>query len=241
MGNGREIALVYPSQVGIMKTLSRIILATSLLASAGTAHAQMRVEGFRKADPRLKQQRIEQPVTALPPRVAADQIPNQAGLAIETSGQGQAHAPKAITTNPQAVSPTSSPQVSANMMPAQAGPVQAGGPLQRPTYLQPDPQAAPSGGPSALDLMKQCFDGSISGSIANPSCVGYMAGFVGAVRISASIGPGYPICLPEAGLANEAIVADVSSYLEENTAALQKSARSVVFLVLSQRYPCKEQ
>jgi hypothetical protein len=87
--------------------------------------------------------------------------------------------------------------------------------------------------------MRQCFEGSISGSITSPSCVGYMAGFVGALRISASIDDKFPICLPEAGLSNEAIVSDVSAYLEENTAALQKSARSVVFLVLSKRYPCQ--
>jgi hypothetical protein len=30
----------------------------------------------------------------------------------------------------------------------------------------------------------------------------------------------------------------VSAYLEENTESLQKSARSVLFLVLAQRHPC---
>lgn len=86
--------------------------------------------------------------------------------------------------------------------------------------------------------MKQCFDGTVSGSVVNPTCVGYLAGFIGAVRMSRQTVDGYPICLPEGGIANESIVSDVSSYLEENPDALQKSARSAFFLVLSQKYPC---
>lgn len=121
------------------------------------------------------------------------------------------------------------------------GPSQTqGGPLQRPSYLRAEASAAASSGPSALDLMTQCFEGSATGAIVNASCVGYLAGFVGAVRIGATTVPGYPVCLPEAGIPNEAIVSDVSGYLEQNPDALQKSARSVVFLVLSQKYPCGE-
>jgi hypothetical protein len=202
-----------------MRNTSFIILAA--LAAAGTtgAMAQMRVEGHRPVDPRLKQPRIEN-AGKLPPRVEAAQVEAVAGGAAT---------PQAPVSPAKGAAPT-----------ARNTAQQAGGPLQRPSYLQPDEQAAPSGGPSSLDLMKQCFDGSISGSITSPSCVGYMAGFVGAVRISTSLGGDYPICLPESGLSNESIVSDVSGYLEENPAALQKSARSVVFLVLSQKYPCKD-
>lgn len=191
-------------------TLTAIAALTPMASSA-----QMRVEGHRPVDPRLKQPRIENAGT-LPPRVEAAQVEAIAGGAAKAAVHEAPVAPQTSTAPQQ------------------------GGPLQRPSFLQPDEQAAPSGGPSSLDLMKQCFDGSISGSITSPSCVGYMAGFVGAVRISAGLGGGYPICLPESGLSNESIVSDVSGYLEENPAALQKSARSVVFLVLSQRYPCKD-
>lgn len=207
-----------------------LLAAAVMVATTGTAHAQMRVEGFKQVDPRLRQQRIETPALNLPPRVDGES--GGADVAVPDrktpSGQNTMAAKKAEPT----------PSIPDRPVPARAS-AQAG-PLQRPTYLQPDQSQAPAGGPSSLDLMKQCFDGSISGSIANPSCVGYMAGFIGAVRISGSIGPGYPICLPESGLSNESIVADVSAYLEENPPSLQKSARSVVFLVLSQRYPCAE-
>lgn len=87
--------------------------------------------------------------------------------------------------------------------------------------------------------MKQCFDGSISGAIVDASCVGYISGYIGALRISASAVDVFPICLPEGGIPNEAVVSDVSAYLEANPDSLQKSARSVVFLVLSKRYPCQ--
>jgi hypothetical protein len=85
--------------------------------------------------------------------------------------------------------------------------------------------------------MKQCFDGSISGTISNPACVGYLAGYVGAIRMSSGV-QGFPICLPEGGLSNESLVADVSAYLEAKPDALQKSARSVFFVVMSDRWPC---
>lgn len=205
-----------------MKT-TRILIATALLAAATGTQAQMRVEGHRPVDPRLKQPRIEN-AGKLPPRVEASEVETVAGGAAVTTNATQAQSSAAPVRNAA----------------GRSGSQQPAGPLQRPSYLQPDEQAAPSGGPSSLDLMKQCFDGSISGSITSPSCVGYMAGYVGAVRISAGIGGDYPICLPESGLSNESIVSDVSAYLEENPAALQKSARSVVFLVLSQRYPCKD-
>ena len=111
--------------------------------------------------------------------------------------------------------------------------------LQRPSYLQPKGSAAANSGPTALQLMTQCFDGSISGSITNGACIGYLAGFIGAVRIGADASPNFPICLPDAGLPNEAIVAEVSAYLEQNPDSLEKSARSVVFFVLSRRFPCR--
>ena len=117
----------------------------------------------------------------------------------------------------------------------------AGNTLQRPSYLQGDESGAPAAGPSSIDLMKQCFDGSISGSIVNPTCIGYMAGAIGAIRMAAQASETFPICLPEVGVTNESVVGDVSAYLEQNTDSLQKSARSVVFLVLSQRYPCAKQ
>lgn len=197
-----------------------LIAMSAILLSASGAQAQMRVEGFKQVDPRLKQPRIEAQSAQLPPRVAT--------------------APSSPAPAPAAAPPVMAEPVQAVAAPTPVrGSAGQGGPLQRPTYLEPDASKAPAGGPSSLDLMRQCFEGSISGSITSPSCVGYMAGFVGALRISASIDDKFPICLPEAGLSNEAIVSDVSAYLEENTAALQKSARSVVFLVLSKRYPCQ--
>jgi len=207
-----------------------LLLATAMMVgTAGAAQAQMRVEGFKQVDPRLRQQRIETPALNLPPRVEGAR--NDADVAVPDRRPAKGAANKVSTAGAAAAPAAAEP------IPARAA---QSGPLQRPTYLQPDQSQAPAGGPSSLDLMKQCFDGSISGSIANPSCVGYMAGFVGAVRISGTIGPGYPICLPESGLSNESIVSDVSAYLEENPPSLQKSARSVVFLVLSKRYPCAE-
>lgn len=188
-----------------------IMLAAAMAAGIATgAEAQMRVQGTRPVDPRLRNQPVA-PVDS--PAASRTAIPRQApdpgGAPV--AAQPAANAAKGGT---------------------------AGGPLQRPSYLQPTDTAGPSSGPSSLDLMKQCFDGSVSGSIVNAPCVGYLAGFVGAVRISANASKDFPICLPEAGLTNESIVADVSSYLEENPDSLQKSARSVVFLVLSKAYPC---
>jgi hypothetical protein len=194
-----------------MNKTSRMLLAGLMAAGiVANAGAQMRVQGTRPVDPRLRNQPVA-PVDS--PPAAQTTLPRQAPVV--------------------ASGPTAAPTV--------ATPVRtkvAGGPLQRPSYLQPSDTGGPSSGPSSLDLMKQCFDGSVSGSIVNAPCVGYLAGFVGAVRISGSASKDFPICLPEAGLTNEAIVADVSSYLEENPDSLQKSARSVVFLVLSKAYPC---
>ncbi len=216
-----------------INTRGFLLAAAVMVATTGGAHAQMRVEGFKQVDPRLRQQRIETPALNLPPRVEGEN--NGTDVAVPDR---KAPARSKGPTTPAGTKAATNEATTDRPVPARAA--AQGGPLQRPTYLQPDQSQAPAGGPSSLDLMKQCFDGSISGSIANPSCVGYMAGFIGAVRISGSIGPGYPICLPESGLSNESIVADVSAYLEENPPSLQKSARSVVFLVLSQRYPCAE-
>ena len=116
-------------------------------------------------------------------------------------------------------------------------PTPAAGPLQRPSFLG-GAQSSAASGPSALDLMKQCFDGSIDGGVVNPTCVGYMAGAIGALRMAAQADKDFPICLPEDGLTNESVVSDMSSYLEANGDALQRSARSVLFLVLSKRHPC---
>jgi hypothetical protein len=244
------------NRTSLLATIATVALA------ATTAQAQMRVEGFRTPDPRLKQQRIDTPAlnAPLPNAVQGADVP-----VASTPTKTVRSAPRSIVPTPAArvgvpagtrtpvpTTADSAVQIPKLVVPTEFetyGPVQArnvqapiqggqSGPLQRPTYLQPEQGQTTAGGPSALDLMKQCFDGSISGAIGNPSCVGYMAGFVGAIRISASIGPGYPICLPENGLSNESIVSDVSSYLEENAPSLQKSARSVVFLVLSKRYPC---
>lgn len=245
-----------------MNRTSLLATIATLALAATTAQAQMRVEGFRTPDPRLKQPRIDTPAlnAPLPNAVQGADVP----VASSTPTKAVKSAPRSIVPTPtarvgvptgaEAQPPATATAVQVPKLtvptdfetygPVQArnvqAPIQGGqsGPLQRPTYLQPEQGQTTAGGPSALDLMKQCFDGSISGAIGNPSCVGYMAGFVGAIRISASIGPGYPICLPESGLSNESIVSDVSSYLEENAPSLQKSARSVVFLVLSKRYPC---
>jgi len=153
--------------------------------------------------------------------------------------QGQRPADPRLRSQPVQPGPAQSAQVAA--APAQQAAPITGGPLQRPSYLQPAETPQVSSGPSALDLMTQCFDGSISGRVVNPTCVGYLAGFIGALRISEQTAQGYPICLPEVGIANEDIVAEISGYLEQNPDALQKSARSVAFMVLAQKFPCQRQ
>lgn len=103
----------------------------------------------------------------------------------------------------------------------------------------PPTSASPSGGPTAIELIKLCFEGTASGSVANPVCTGYLAGFIGALRIAQTVSDDFPICLPEQGLTNLQVVNDVSKYLEANEDQLQRSARSVFFLVMTQRYPCQ--
>ncbi len=194
---------------------SYVACALAVLVSTPHASAQMRVQGTRPVDPRLRNQPV---------------IPGP-GATVPTAGT--------VPTGSSAASPDATRGLT-EARPVASGPSQQGGPLRRPSYLGGGAEGAPSAGPSSLDLMKQCFEGSISGTIANPACVGYLAGYVGAVRMSAGV-PGFPICLPEGGLSNESIVADVSAYLENKTDALQKSARSVVFVVMSERYPCSRE
>lgn len=194
------------------------IAAVALTLAPVHAEAQMRVQRERPVDPRLRQPRIDTPATTLPPRVSADDVsamPQQQ----PTRRVSQSNVPMA------AQAPQASP------------PGQPTG-LRTPSYLMPDPQTGPASGPSSIDLMKQCFAGTDGITITNAPCVGYMAGYLGAVRISASISDGFPICLPETGVTNEDIVAQVSEYLEVNPDALDKSARSVVFYVLASAYPC---
>lgn len=195
-----------------------IIMAAALAASGLTlpASAQMRVQGTRPIDPRLRNQPV---IPTAQPQVQAQSAAPAAAQAELQQARGQTQGRPGGSDKPRAV-PTAS-QV---------------GPLKRPSYLGGG-DAAPSAGPSSLDLMKQCFDGSISGTIANPACVGYIAGYVGAIRMSSGV-QGFPICLPEGGLSNESLVADVSAYLEAKPDSLQKSARSVFFVVMSDRYPC---
>lgn len=98
----------------------------------------------------------------------------------------------------------------------------------------------PPGGPTAIELIKLCLEGTASGSVSNPVCTGYLAGFIGAVRIAQTVSTDFPICLPEQGITNLQIVNDVSAYLEQNQDQLQRSARSIFFLVLTQKYPCPQ-
>lgn len=105
--------------------------------------------------------------------------------------------------------------------------------------LAQDIPPPPGGGPSAGELMNQCLAGISQGNVTNPVCTGYLAGFVGAVRIGQSVSADFPICLPEHGLSNTDIVASVTSYLSTNPSALSNSARSVFFLVLTNLYPCR--
>jgi hypothetical protein len=195
-----------------------IIMAAALAASGLTvpASAQMRVQGTRPVDPRLRNQPVIPPAQ---PQVQAQNAAPAAAQAELQQARGQTQGQPKGAGTPKAVPVATQ-----------------GGPLKRPSYLGGG-DAAPSAGPSSLDLMKQCFDGSISGTIANPACVGYIAGYVGAIRMSSGV-QGFPICLPEGGLSNESLVADVSAYLEAKPDSLQKSARSVFFVVMSDRYPC---
>lgn len=103
----------------------------------------------------------------------------------------------------------------------------------------PSQQASQNGGPTAIELIKLCFEGTANGSVSNPMCTGYLAGFIGALRIAQTVSDDFPICLPEHGLTNLQVVNDVSSYLEKNEGQLQRSARSVFFLVMTERYPCQ--
>src|SRR3546814_1467589 len=55
-----------------------------------------------------------------------------------------------------------------------------------------EPSAAPAaaappsstGGPSAVELIKLCLESAASGSVSNAVCTGYLAGFIGALRIA---------------------------------------------------------
>lgn len=192
------------------KTILAAMIALSTMG-VQTSHAQMRVTGQRPVDPRLRNH---------------PQVVEQAKPIAKIPGGGDAESIDVAAP------------ASGRVSNASRRPVADGGPLQRPTYLQEGEGTSPAAGPSAIDLMKQCFDGSISGGIVNPTCIGYMAGAIGAIRMAAQTSDQFPICLPENGLSNEAVVGDVSAYLEENTDSLQKSARSVLFLVLAQRHPC---
>ena len=108
--------------------------------------------------------------------------------------------------------------------------------IARPGFAQ---AAAPSGGgPTAGQLMQQCLSGVSQGSISDPTCTGYLAGFVGAIRIARTLDEEFPICLPEEGISNDTIVTQVSGHLAQNLEHLENSARSVVFLVLTESYPC---
>jgi hypothetical protein len=88
--------------------------------------------------------------------------------------------------------------------------------------------------------MELCLKGANGDSITDPTCSGYLAGFIGALRISRTVSDDFPICLPEQGLTNGRVVAELSDFLEKNEAYLQRSARSVVFLVFTNRYPCPD-
>lgn len=201
-----------------MKSSILLHAAIALASVASPAVAQMRVQGTRPIDPRLRNQPSMMQQQTPQPSQNATVAPSAAQTELQ-----QARATGAATTKPAPVQ-------------AVQGAPAAAGPLRRPSYLGGG-ENVPSAGPSSLDLMKQCFDGSISGTIANPACVGYIAGYVGAIRMSSGV-QGFPICLPEGGLSNESIVAEVSSYLEAKPDSLQKSARSVFFVVMSDRWPC---
>lgn len=109
-----------------------------------------------------------------------------------------------------------------------------------PTNPTAQPPVSSSGGPSAIELIKLCLEGSGNGAVTNPVCTGYLAGFIGAVRISQTVSEDFPICLPEQGLSNLQVINEVSAYLEQNQEQLQRSARSVFFLVLTQKFPCAD-
>ncbi|QAY80378.1 Rap1a/Tai family immunity protein [Sphingosinicella sp. BN140058] len=100
--------------------------------------------------------------------------------------------------------------------------------------------AGRAGGPTAIELIKLCFEGTANGSVSNPVCQGYLAGAIGAIRISRTVSQDFPICLPEEGMSNLQVVNDVSAYLEQHEDQLQRSARSVLFLVLTELYPCDQ-
>src|SRR3546814_4932899 len=77
-----------------------------------------------------------------------------------------------------------------------------------------------------------------SSDVCSSDLTGYLAGFIGALRIAETVSEDFPICLPEHGLTNLQVVNDVYSYLEQNQDQLQRSARSVFLLVMTNKYPC---
>ena len=185
----------------------------------------------KEGSPRLRSTTIVAAITALLATTSATAQMRVAGQR-PADPRLQGRAAPAPTPSPTATvdGPVPAPATAQGQSPA-------AGPLQRPSFLG-GAQSSAASGPSALDLMKQCFDGSIDGGVVNPTCVGYMAGAIGALRMAAQADEDFPICLPEDGLTNESVVSDMSSYLEANGDALQRSARSVLFLVLSKRHPC---
>src|SRR3546814_14715896 len=70
-----------------------------------------------------------------------------------------------------------------------------------------EPSAAPAaaappsstGGPSAVELIKLCLESAASGSVSHSVCTGYLAGFIGALRIAATVSEDFRICPPAHG------------------------------------------
>lgn len=108
--------------------------------------------------------------------------------------------------------------------------------LAAPATAQERPSA--NGGPTALQLIQTCAKGAESGTVVDPTCIGYMSGFVGAIRIAVTVSSDFPICLPEKGLSNTEMVSLYTNYLEKHEDLLQRSARSVMFLLFTERFPC---
>jgi Rap1a immunity proteins len=95
------------------------------------------------------------------------------------------------------------------------------------------------------DLAHACGDNlSSERVIGNALCLGYIAGFVDAYRVSLGLLERHaptvkpPICLPSHGVQKGQVMGLVNEWLKRTPADHDQSARVVLWSVLSTAYPC---
>lgn len=103
-------------------------------------------------------------------------------------------------------------------------------------------EAKPSSGPTAADLLRTCMSNVEGGQIHDPTCQGYMAGYIGAIRVSEpgpDEGSDYPICLPDGSITNRDLVAGLSAVILSKPESADHPARDVMFEMLVAKAPCE--